>query len=301
MHTMVQDDDNDYDIDDGAVFLRDDLKGAQGADKSALDARKMVRDAIDDGSFATAPVVLKNCVRVQYQQGYHVDIPVYRELADGTLELASSDWKGSSPSEVTTWFNDSVKAADTVHGCGDQLRRTTRETKAFARSWQSWKPKMPSGLVLSVLVVELFCARARPDETFRDTLQAIYNRLCWNLAVKHPVRPEWIKDGQEDAEMVFLRDKLAGALDTLEVLDDPDCKRSQALRAWGKVFNHQFWEERAKEAEAEEKEASKLARAALLRGGNRGIAPVAGLVAAGTCHGAPMKTTHAYGGVGETR
>jgi len=108
MHTMVQDDNNDYDIDDGAVFTKADLVGPQGADKSALNARSMVKSALDDGSFSTPPTILKNCVRVFYKAGYHVDIPVYRQLKDDTLELASTDWKGSSPSAVTNWYNDAV-------------------------------------------------------------------------------------------------------------------------------------------------------------------------------------------------
>ena len=40
MHTMVQNVDNDYDIDDGVIFLKENLIGSQGSDKSALDARK---------------------------------------------------------------------------------------------------------------------------------------------------------------------------------------------------------------------------------------------------------------------
>ena len=63
MHTMVQPPDKhpkpDYDIDDGAVFDRDDLKGPQGGDMSPRDARDMVRDALDDGSFKNAPETLK--------------------------------------------------------------------------------------------------------------------------------------------------------------------------------------------------------------------------------------------------
>src|SRR5258707_12020903 len=73
MKTMVQHPELDYDIDDGVYFAKEDLVGSRGAEMSALDARTMVRDAIDDGSFADAPEVRTNCVRVYYQAGYHVD------------------------------------------------------------------------------------------------------------------------------------------------------------------------------------------------------------------------------------
>src|SRR5262245_43422438 len=55
MDTTTQEPNNAYDIDDGAVFPADTMVGSNGAEKSALDARKMVRDAVDDGSFKTKP------------------------------------------------------------------------------------------------------------------------------------------------------------------------------------------------------------------------------------------------------
>ncbi len=125
MHTMVKDKDNDYDIDDGVVFDKADLVGAQGAEMTALDVRKMVRDALDDGSFSKAPEVRTNCVRVFYTAGYHVDVPVYRKLDDGSLELASAAWKGSSPTEVTEWYNKSVIDKSPAENNGKQMRRVT--------------------------------------------------------------------------------------------------------------------------------------------------------------------------------
>ena len=59
--TTIQEPNNAYDIDDGAVFLLEELKGPQGGDMTPLDAKKMVRDAVDDGSFKTSPEVKTNC------------------------------------------------------------------------------------------------------------------------------------------------------------------------------------------------------------------------------------------------
>ena len=42
MRTMVQDDDNDYDIDDGAYFLSGDLKDSDGTALTPLGARERV-------------------------------------------------------------------------------------------------------------------------------------------------------------------------------------------------------------------------------------------------------------------
>src|SRR5688500_13765410 len=91
MDTTTQQPENAYDIDDGAVCAADALVGRNVSEKTALDTREMVRDALDDGSFKTKPEVRKNCVRVYYNDGPHVDIPVYRKKKDGTKEPASSD------------------------------------------------------------------------------------------------------------------------------------------------------------------------------------------------------------------
>ena len=101
MRTMVQHPDNDYDIDDGVYFDKEVLVGERGGEMTALQARQMVRDAVDDGSFKTPPEVRTNCVRVYYASGYHVDLPVYRRVTTKDSfgnetfhhELASRDRK----------------------------------------------------------------------------------------------------------------------------------------------------------------------------------------------------------------
>ncbi len=112
MKTVVQQHDNAYDIDNGALFTYDSLLGPNKGPMSALDARKMVCDALQDDKFKKKPEVRANCVRVFYNDGYWVDVPVYRERVDANtkatyLELASADWKlwspKASPSGSRTW------------------------------------------------------------------------------------------------------------------------------------------------------------------------------------------------------
>jgi hypothetical protein len=291
MHTMVQSVDNDYDIDDGVIFLKNDLTGRQGADKSALDSRKMVCSALDDESFSTPPQVLKNCVRVLYKQGYHVDVPVYRQLEDGTLELASSDWKGSSPSAVTDWFNDAVCEKSPDGNNGRQLRRIARLIKGYKNSRQSWKARMASGFAISALVVECYISDDRDDVALYKTMKSIHNRLKCSLEVKHPVRNEMLTSGSDDARTKFLRQKLSDALDALDVLFKSECTRLKALKAWECVFQHKFWSNRIS------KEQSKQEKASLLREGNSGLAIAAGLTAVGARTSiARAKQTQSYGG-----
>lgn len=254
MLLMVQHDDNDYDIDDGVYFTKEDLDGSRGGEMSALDARKMVRDTVDDGSFKTAPEVRQNCVRVFYAAGYHVDMPVYRKRVQKRMfggdeeifELAGADWKRSDARLVTDWFNaeNQKQSPDTENG--RQLRRITRLIKKYAQSRASWKGLIASGFAITKLVTECYKPDAdREDSALRYTMEAIKNRLDWNLVVKHPTTPnETISNGDDDPKLRFLRDKLKQALADLDILNDKDCTRKQALKAWDKVFSTDFFSER---------------------------------------------------------
>ena len=249
MKTMVCDPDNDYDIDDGVYFRKEDLVGPRGTEMTSLQARQMVRDAVDDGRFKQAPEVRPNCVRVYYEAGYHVDLPVYRRVVTSTVfgeethyELAaSSGWKRSDARDVTDWYED-VRAKSTD---GQQLRRINRDLKKYARSRHSWRAGILSGFGISVLAIECFRHNDREDRALYDTMVAIRDRLNWNLQVAHPVTPgDYITNGADDARARSFRDKLTDAIDTLQPLFRTDCTREQALKCWDKVFATTFFSER---------------------------------------------------------
>ncbi|MEM7481268.1 MAG: cyclic GMP-AMP synthase DncV-like nucleotidyltransferase [Acidobacteriota bacterium] len=246
MYTINQQPENDYDIDEGVVFLKADLKGLQGGDLCPLEARKRVCDAVTDPAFSQQPEVRKNCVRIYYSAGHHVDMPVYRQFEDGSgktsTELASSEWKISDPEAVTRWFNQAVKAKSPDETNGRQMRRVVRQLKYLCKSRSSWN--MPSGFVLSVLVNETYVARAgRDDQAFRDTIRTIHSRLHLSLVVRHPVVAEDLTKTSADASMIELRGRLGEMLEHLEVLDDPECTKKAALRAWAKVFRTDYFDQ----------------------------------------------------------
>ena len=261
MHTINQHPDNDYDIDVGIIFDGEDLKGNQGADKSALDARKMVCNAMQDDRFNTPPEVLKNCVRVYYEEGHHVDMPVYRRYKDDNgdiiQELASSDWEESDPETITNWYNNAVidKSPDTANG--RQMRRVTRLVKKWARSRSSWN--MPSGFIISVLVDEKYIAKeGRDDEALYETLKAIRNRLSWNKQVYNPVNGDLISDGKE-AQLQKMYDELNKALnETLYVLEKVDCSFEDVMNAWSKFFNDNFFKEQIEKSEKSQRSSESI-------------------------------------------
>lgn len=264
MKTMTQHPAKDYDIDDGVYFDKAVLVGERGAEMTALQARQMVRNALDDGSFKTPPEVRKNCVRVYYFAGYCVDVPVYRRVTTKDIfgnesyhhELASSDWKRSDARDVSKWFEDenTKQSPDTVNG--RQLRRVVREIKKYARSRESWSSQILSGFAITKLVTECFRGDIwREDRALYDTMKAIRDRLSWNLVVEHPVTPnETITNGTDDPRARFLRARLTDAIDMLAPLFEHDCTRTKALKCWDKVYSTTFFSDRD-ESKSEKKSA----------------------------------------------
>jgi hypothetical protein len=262
MKTMTQHPERDYDIDDGVYFDDNLLVGEHGEKMSSLQAKTMVRDAIDDGRFSTAPEVHTNCVRVHYAAGYRVDLPGYRRIAIKTSwgdqsyhhELASSDWKRSDARDVTAWFEKENTNQSPDDDNGRQLRRLTRQIKKFSRSRESWKGQILSGFGITKLVTECFRGEGeREDRALYYTMKAIRDRLNLSLAVAHPVTPnEAITSGSDDPRARFLREKLSEALENLAPLFEANCTRTKALRCWDKVFSTAFFSDRdTRKAEAQ--------------------------------------------------
>lgn len=254
MKTMVQLPEKNYDIDDGCYFAAEDLVSDNGAAMSPLDVRKMVRDAVDDGSFKKRPEVRKNCVRIYYDAGYHVDIACYRvtinidALGNETkiYDLAGPSWRRSDARAVTDWFDEENQSQSPDEDNGRQMRRVTRLQKKFARSRPSWCESTASGLTVTKLVVECYRPDAdREDVALYDTMKAIRDRLSSNLEVSHPVvAGDKLTKGKDDARTKFLRDKLSEALEHLAVLFESTCTRTKALAAWDKVYNTTFFSSR---------------------------------------------------------
>ena len=251
MQTTIQEPKSDYDIDDGVVFSAESLQGSRRADKTALDARQMIRDVVDDGSFKTPPEVKTNCVRVFYSDGPHVDIPVYRETSsDDNYELASADWKESNPEGVTRWFKDNTGIAG--EAARTQVKRIIRLLKAVCLARQSYA--LPSGFVLTVLVLEQYSGfDERLDRALRSVLEGVHLRLEQDLHVHHPLVDEWLIDDGSASRTGKLRDLLSNAINELKTLDLPSCSRSKALKVWKKIFSTDYFDDAIEAAEEEDR------------------------------------------------
>lgn len=251
MRTMVQDDGNDYDIDDGAYFTKDNLV-ENNRELTPFETRTRVCEALKwDGRLKMDAEVKNNCVRQEYPAGFHIDVPIYRimqdEDANGDIynyyELASgNEWVRSDARAVTKWFNGLVGELNTGVTDGSQLRRIVKLTKKLARSRDAWKSQTTSGISITKLIVDYFVsADSRDDKALRNTWKNIKAALDISTVIEHPVL-EGVNLAEEwDAEILFFRDTLANALQELEVLDNEDCTRKLARSAWDTVFNTSYF------------------------------------------------------------
>lgn len=257
MGTVVQTKfvDEEYDIDDGLVLLRDELTDGDGGLLEALEVKTRVREALKDDRFKRQPKLHANCVRVFYAEEdaekHHLDFPVYRiwEGADGNKvrELASEDsWVPSDPTRVNSWFDQQVADRNKeAAGRGTQLRQLIQLLKRFRRSRKDWD--LPNGMKLTMLVAECQPPHSgRIDVAFRGLLKNLKSRLQSSKVIRNLAEPDMpaITRTQADRNVCDLLEKISEALRELEVLDDEDADLATARRAWDWVFKSDgFFEE----------------------------------------------------------
>jgi len=243
MHTTVQNDKNDYDIDVGVVFESNAL-GSLGP----LATRNMVANALKRKTkqFAEEPEVKTSCVRLKYSStGYHVDFAVFKrhkendQDTDYVYEHAGADWSLRHLKALEEWFNKQIKEK------GNDLRKVIRLSKMFCKSRDTWK-NMPSGLIQTVICDEqLLTAYSRIDEIFYYTMKAIVDRIDDSTEVSAPVdngRALVTRD-IDHQRMTNWKNRLSSKLSELDVLFEEGCTYNKAVKAWGKFFNHSFWDE----------------------------------------------------------
>lgn len=237
MATVIQNDENDYDIDVAVVFEKDNLP------EGTTTTKNMVVSALERKctGFKAKPEAKTNCVRIAYAEGYHIDFAIYRRHEDGygkyQYEHCGSEWRERDPRAINNWF--CTENADK----GEGLRVVVRLMKMFSKSRDSWT-NMPGGLVQTVLANEQFEKHDRIDEQLYYTLRSIKDRLYCDKNVLNPADPtqSLVLVEKDKAKMRNLYTRLSGQLAKLEILFENDCSAKQATMAWGAFFNHEFWD-----------------------------------------------------------
>jgi len=241
MHTTVQNDKNDYDIDVGIVFESNNLN-----DLGPLASRNVVADALrrKTKQFADEPDVKTSCVRLKYAStGYHVDFAIFKRYKEDSennnyiYEHAGAEWSVRHLKALEEWFNGEIKDK------GDNLRKVIRLSKMFCKSREMWR-NMPSGLIQTVICDEEFATDySRIDELFYNTMQAIVDRIDDNTEVDAPVdngRALVTRD-VDHQKMNNWKNRLKSNLNELNILFESGCTYCKAIKAWSNFFNHPYW------------------------------------------------------------
>ncbi len=247
MSTMVQHEDNDYDIDRAVIFDRDDLPA------SPLKARQRVLEGIQQAevNFKEPPEARTNAVTIWYADGHHIDLAVYRcyedESGNEVIEHAGVEWTRRNPTEITDWFVGEVARQSPSHEAGatvkdGQMRRIVQLLKMFAKVHPSWN--LPGGLLISALVAECYQPDStRDDVALYNTMSSIRTRLQGNTEVVNPVDPSYFLTDKDEHvnELVRFEEKLGKALEWLQPHCNCECDNLTAYKVWAKVYDHTYW------------------------------------------------------------
>lgn len=172
-----------YDLDDGIYFVGASEEECESVQWYHDEIYKAVKNHTSQGAKDNDP-----CVTVYYADNHHVDLPAYF-MVDGDehprMAHKKNPWMDTDPRETTNWFNGRDEHP--------QLRRIVRYVKAWADYVNNQgEGKMPTGCILTILVVDNYIANERDDVALKDVLVKMNNTLSADNGF-HCYRPTFPK------------------------------------------------------------------------------------------------------------
>jgi len=176
---------------------------------------------------------------------YHIDLPVYAyRTSFWTDEIKTvigfkgeKQWSEySSPADFEKWFENqsSLNSTDS-----NQLRRLVKYLKAW-KSVQPKSPKIPDGMLLTVLMAKNYEPDERDDIAFYNTVVAFYNRMWWWFSVTKPTDPENdLAEELSDLQKSNFKKRIKNLIDNGEKAIDSS-KHEESKKLWKSVFKSRF-------------------------------------------------------------
>ncbi len=220
--------DDTCDLDDGVYFFRE-------PDVEAKTLQGWIKDAVN-GVTSTTPQHRRKCIRVIYQDAYHVDLPVYckSDKDDDSIPPELADKEGgfspSDPKDFVEWF----------HCEKDEERQLVRIVK-YLKAWgDNIRNKMPTGLALSLLAVDCISINDRDDIAIKETLLAIKEKLDNDWTLKMPTTPnDDLFENYDDEKKEYIMEKLGAFIDDAEeALNEPN--QQKASKLWKNHLGKRF-------------------------------------------------------------
>ena len=175
--------DDEFDLDNG-VYLKG-YSTEQDEWPTPQTVHTWVKDAVN-GHTSNLPLDKNTCVRVVYEDKYHIDLPIYimgeNSKGDSIAYLAhkSKGWIESDPKAFTSWFQGYVNDS------GQQIRRIVKYLKA----WKDYMSIDIKGMAITILVCNNYSVNEKRDDlSLLDTVTNIIDSLEDSFHCYKPVTP----------------------------------------------------------------------------------------------------------------
>lgn len=251
-----------FDLDDGVYFI-DDIANR----KSISHYHNRILAAVN-GHTKQTPQDKTTCVRVEYSDGHHIDLPIYFKKPENdaipTLAHKTKGWIDSDPKEFWIWFNG--KAANMP-----QLRRIVKYLKAWCdyKESQNSAINMPSGCILTILAVQYFEENPdRDDIALKNVLVQMYTSLSANFVCNRPTTPkgENLFEGYSDTRRNDFLTRLSSFKDDAERAINTS-NQKDACEKWQRHLGDRFSCSTAKDED--EENARQFSNPTILKGNSK--------------------------------
>lgn len=225
-----------YDLDDGVYFI-----GESEEDKHEIQWYHDKVYAAVDGHTDQKPNDKKSCIRVNYADGHHVDLPMYFKVeGDAHPQLAhkKKPWVEQDAKDFEDWF-------------GDQCDRKTylREIVRFLKAWREYMKAekgvdLPCGFILTILAANHYTENdsTRFDVIMKDTLVSMEDELSkdGHFKCKRPVSPyeDLFENYSDTKRNTFLSRLKSFREDAVRAVNSKNQK--EGCEKWQKYFGDRF-------------------------------------------------------------
>lgn len=225
-----------YDLDDGVYFI-----GKSDDDKHSIQWYHDKVFAAVEGHTDQEPNDKKACIRVNYADGHHIDLPMYFKVeGDDHPQLAhkKKPWVKQDAKEFNEWFADQCKEKK-------HLRKIVRFLKAW-RDWMKYDKNvdLPCGFVLTILAANHYTENdsTRWDIILKDTLISMYDELSKEdqFVCNRPVSPnENLFENYSDTRRDTFLSRLKSFRDDAERAIN-STNQKEGCQKWQLYFGNRF-------------------------------------------------------------
>jgi hypothetical protein len=181
MRTTIQQDGEDYDLDDG-IYVQHLPENKSDWPKTEVVHAEII-EAVKNHT-TTPPLDKHACVRVQYKNDYHIDLAIYAKNDDKThlARKGSEQWEENDPNLFDQWFHDKLETF------GEQYRRLCKYIKKWSY-YNGYSDEITGFLISTLVGNNISTGDDNDDSTLAATLDKIVTNLKQNRCITRPVEP----------------------------------------------------------------------------------------------------------------